>query len=92
MRRMVPGAPSQSAGPNEAKPCAQRQKLCCVTDSSALPTRNTVAESGSKRGAWGDAAKAGELGAEEFASEGTGRDGDEFDTGVAQDEAEQLDA
>jgi hypothetical protein len=41
---------------------------------------------------WGDAAEAGELGAEEFASEGAGRDGDEFDTGVAQDEAKQLDA
>jgi hypothetical protein len=41
---------------------------------------------------WGDAAEAGELGAEEFASEGTGRDGDEFDAGVAQDEAKQLDA
>ena len=41
---------------------------------------------------WGDAAEAGELGAEEFASEGAGSDGDEFDAGVAQDEAKQLDA
>jgi hypothetical protein len=41
---------------------------------------------------WGDAAEAGELGAEEFAGEGAGRDGDEFDAGVAQDEAKQLDA
>jgi hypothetical protein len=40
----------------------------------------------------GDAAEAGELGAEEFASEGAGGDGDEFDAGVAQDEAKQLDA
>lgn len=41
---------------------------------------------------WGDAAEAGELGAEEFAGEGAGGDGDEFDAGVAQDEAKQLDA
>ncbi len=41
---------------------------------------------------WWDAAEAGELGAEELAGKGAGGDGDEFDAGVAQDEAKQLDA
>lgn len=39
-----------------------------------------------------DAAEARELSAEEFASEGAGSDGDEFDAWVAQDEAQQLNA